>query len=646
MGNNSIKGMSKTHHVSSNRESRVAKPSPIKMSPQNFVRPCSPCGSSGYSSDHDSQSSIHNPAYSAPISTSPILIQRTKTNKKNQFHCPNCKSLISKGKKLHREITSLNDRVVSLERKFGLQSVRQNEDLENCAPLQTSDSDWEILHPDTTIELARELLEKAIEILVAFERDELMQRRRSSPISALEDAVPSTRHEQAYEPPPQPTDIPKFTSSFIQPMSNDRVLPFNYSPVTRVTTETQTIICATPLTSTQNEKVPTTVSFKPNTPIFDGLIPILSTTTVQASPIYAPTKISPLTITVPSLPSLSVLSPTSTAPMFAEQLSVDSPPTAPNVKPSSDTVIVSLPLPTTFKQMLASSNPTPTVNSTQVHLELASTNFEKYTREHEKATQSLSAPLTPPPPAPISDSKPPTNEIKSIEPSIKRPTVYPPNQTWPNVDVPNGNLVTAPSPIVMPCYRSTRTEPLPFFDGTTPELWISFNAIYHHLKRTGMTKDELIAEISQAVSGRARKFIQDQLLIRAEPDEMIKELEKYFGNSDRILQRLVNDVEESEPLYDLPKGHLLDFALKLKGIVTTARFFDREDYLRQPILCDIVTEKIRLEHHDWWANHKRDNKNATFVDLANYLLDRATLPSATEERIRSHASKRMKPSIQ
>lgn len=186
-----------------------------------------------------------------------------------------------------------------------------------------------------------------------------------------------------------------------------------------------------------------------------------------------------------------------------------------------------------------------------------------------------------------------------------------------------------PPPVMIQSWRPTKTEPLPPFDGRKPEIWISFKAVYNHLKSVGFLKDELLAEISSAVYGNARRFIDDELLTRSDPDIIVATLEKYFGDPRRILYNLVKDLEDSKPPYEAPKHELLEFALKLKTIITTARALNQSEYLNQPVLCDIVTRMIRGEHQDYWANRKKINPQLSFIDLADYLLDCATLPSGT-----------------
>lgn len=187
-----------------------------------------------------------------------------------------------------------------------------------------------------------------------------------------------------------------------------------------------------------------------------------------------------------------------------------------------------------------------------------------------------------------------------------------------------------PSPRIQ-YYRMTKTEPLPIFDGSEPEIWITFELIYLHLKACGFQRDELIAEVSAAVKGTARRFIQDLFLVREEPDLMISTLKRFYGDSKQVLYKLAKSIQTSIAPRDAPKSKLLDFALRLKSLVTTAKAFNEPSYLKQPFLCDEIVEMLRGKHRDWWHVEKRTNPNADLETLSQYLLDRSTDPSAISD---------------
>lgn len=127
---------------------------------------------------------------------------------------------------------------------------------------------------------------------------------------------------------------------------------------------------------------------------------------------------------------------------------------------------------------------------------------------------------------------------------------------------------------------------------------MSFQAVYNHLKYIGFTHDELLVEISTSATGVARKFIQAQLLVRDNPNAIIVTLQRYYGNPRRILYKLACSIEQSEPPRNLSKCELLDFALKMEVLITTAKAFQQESYLDHPILCNNISKMLRDEHQD------------------------------------------------
>lgn len=129
--------------------------------------------------------------------------------------------------------------------------------------------------------------------------------------------------------------------------------------------------------------------------------------------------------------------------------------------------------------------------------------------------------------------------------------------------------------------------------------------------------------------GTARKFINSLLVVIANPDRMIDRLAKYYGGHQRILSNLARDLRYCDGPRYKPKHELLDFALQLDALIVTAKALDESVYLDQPLLTDIVVEKLKDEHQDWWWNYRKHNPRASFPDLAAYLLERATDPSAS-----------------
>lgn len=174
----------------------------------------------------------------------------------------------------------------------------------------------------------------------------------------------------------------------------------------------------------------------------------------------------------------------------------------------------------------------------------------------------------------------------------------------------------------------TKIEPLPIFDGSEPAIWVSFEAVYRHLKSVGLQHDELIAEISTAVKGKARKFIQDLLVVRANPDTMLQTLRNQFGDSTRILLDIAYEIENHVPPRESRKEDLIDFALLLKSLVTTAKFFNKSNFLHQPFLIDKIEKMLRLKHQDEWWQNKRECSSLSIEDLAAFVMEKALLPSA------------------
>lgn len=80
--------------------------------------------------------------------------------------------------------------------------------------------------------------------------------------------------------------------------------------------------------------------------------------------------------------------------------------------------------------------------------------------------------------------------------------------------------------------------------------------------------------------------------------------------------------------------------LLLRRLITTAKGFGKEDYIKHPATSDKIVEMLKDEHRDHWEKILRRNPEAGLVELVDYLLEKCnhfwSSPSIVSETNRSH----------
>lgn len=189
-----------------------------------------------------------------------------------------------------------------------------------------------------------------------------------------------------------------------------------------------------------------------------------------------------------------------------------------------------------------------------------------------------------------------------------------------------------------------RYEELPKFDGRDPSLWIKFEATYDYQRRIGVDEDRRTSNLISALGGEAYDLVQDRLMLRQNPDQIVDDLRDIYANSDMVLKRLMKEIMIAKPPKEQPKHLLRQFAVLVKRLVVHLTHYERLDQLNNVLLEDSIVEKLRDEHKDAWGAIKLTNPNANLQDMANFLLQRSKdLSAVPPERHPKKSSVKQRP---
>lgn len=208
----------------------------------------------------------------------------------------------------------------------------------------------------------------------------------------------------------------------------------------------------------------------------------------------------------------------------------------------------------------------------------------------------------------------------------------------PNLDRVRANDANQLAPGIY-LQREPDYHKLPQFDGQDPQSWVRFEVAYQHQRRRGITNDRLISNMTAALKGDAYEVVAAQLMWRADPELIMQQLRRWYGNADRVLDRLTQSIFDATAPRDQPKHQLRKFAILVQRLVTNIVQYEREEQLHSVYVERAIVKKLRDEHKDAWGAIKRQHPNHNLRHLAEFLIERAQDLSA-EVPERHTASKR------
>ncbi|XP_049866070.1 uncharacterized protein LOC126366823 [Pectinophora gossypiella] len=158
---------------------------------------------------------------------------------------------------------------------------------------------------------------------------------------------------------------------------------------------------------------------------------------------------------------------------------------------------------------------------------------------------------------------------------------------------------------------------LPLFSGAHHE-WLSYQAAYNE-SRNYYSEVENIARLRRSLRGRALEAVNSLLIANPKPDEVVKALKTRFGRPDAIA------ISEIEKLRSLPRcseapREICAFAGKIRNSVATLQALGKEQYMFNPELVRVITDKLpSILKFRWYEKSSRDKKEPDLVCFANFI---------------------------
>lgn len=155
--------------------------------------------------------------------------------------------------------------------------------------------------------------------------------------------------------------------------------------------------------------------------------------------------------------------------------------------------------------------------------------------------------------------------------------------------------------------RRYQVENLPNFDGRNQDEWLRFESIFTHMRNIGLSDNEMLSNLNKTLRGEALALVDDLLMTRADPSIIMGELRSFYGDYRWTVNRLKDEIIAAEPPRNMPKYQLINFALKVKRLVTHLVHFNRASDLDDPYIQEKIVLKLRDEHQDRWSDYIRQN---------------------------------------
>lgn len=163
---------------------------------------------------------------------------------------------------------------------------------------------------------------------------------------------------------------------------------------------------------------------------------------------------------------------------------------------------------------------------------------------------------------------------------------------------------------------------LPEFDGDLKG-WPMFEATY---KRTtidgGFNDRENIERLSKALKGDAKDAVANVLMFSNDASKVMKQLRKMYGQPERVIVGLMNEIMAMKAPRDQPEHKLSQFAVKIKNFVASAKAMELDYELDNEYVLSKLAEKIHPSAYREWTKIRLREPDANIERFADFLMER------------------------
>jgi Protein of unknown function (DUF1759) len=191
-----------------------------------------------------------------------------------------------------------------------------------------------------------------------------------------------------------------------------------------------------------------------------------------------------------------------------------------------------------------------------------------------------------------------------------------------------GSQQTAPQPSPVDSLVLTMKQKmllnLPKFDGALRE-WAFFEREYNRTTELGeFSPEQNIVRLRAALSGNAYDLVRDKILYSCDPDPVMASLKQTFGDSNRLVVVLTDELVKMPKIESETSEKLRKFALAVSNYVVNMRAINREGELQSTFTLTVLEEKLSYWHRCQWIEIKRAKETVNIEDLSNFLTQKMT----------------------
>jgi hypothetical protein len=165
---------------------------------------------------------------------------------------------------------------------------------------------------------------------------------------------------------------------------------------------------------------------------------------------------------------------------------------------------------------------------------------------------------------------------------------------------------------------------LPEFDGT-PKLWPKFRDRFWKT-REKFSESANLDRLEKALKGDANKAVAELLFDPAHVDAIMVELESTFGQPERVINDLMQDLRKVKPPNQGPPKLIVPFSHKLNVLVANIKAINREEYLHNPMEVQYLVSRLHTNMQLRWTEFRLHHESAaTLSDLNDWVKIQASL---------------------
>uniref|UniRef100_A0A336KBZ7 CSON006693 protein n=1 Tax=Culicoides sonorensis TaxID=179676 RepID=A0A336KBZ7_CULSO len=167
--------------------------------------------------------------------------------------------------------------------------------------------------------------------------------------------------------------------------------------------------------------------------------------------------------------------------------------------------------------------------------------------------------------------------------------------------------------------RQIIDKKLPEFNGNPAEWPLFLSTFKQTTKMCGLTNDENLIRLRQALKDKAKERVVSQLSIPSLVPQIIKTLQMIYGRPEQILHLQINKIKNEPALKSDKLESLIDFSVMVNNLCATMEASDLFNHLNSPMLLQELVDKLPPNLKLDWAAFRVRTPTINLISFQEWL---------------------------